>query len=108
MVFWFPTARDVGSLSTDNNGDTFVGNNLDVFGAFINDTWSIGRFTLNMGARWDRYNNWTPEQSQVAFTHGTPQLTIADQTFARADVNTWNSFAPRIGGSTTSAATASR
>ena len=97
VVFWFPTARDVGSLSTDNNGDTFVGNNLDVFGAFINDTWSLGRFTLNMGARWDRYNNWTPEQSQVAFSHGTPQLTIADQTFARADVNTWNSFAPRIG-----------
>ena len=82
IVFWFPTARDVGSLSTDNNGDTYVGNNLDVFGAFINDTWSVGRFTLNMGARWDRYNNWTPEQSQVAFSHGTPQLTIPDQTFA--------------------------
>jgi Carboxypeptidase regulatory-like domain len=97
IVFWFPTARDVGSLSTDNNGDTYVGNNLDVFGAFINDTWSLGRFTLNMGARWDRYNNWTPEQSQVAFSHGTPQLTIADQTFAEKDLNTWNSFAPRVG-----------
>ena len=48
-------------------------------------------------SRYDRYNNWTPEQQQVAFTHGTPQLSIADQTFARADVNTWNSFAPRIG-----------
>jgi len=97
IVFWFPTARDVGSLSTDNNGDTYVGNNLDVFGVFINDTWNLGRLTVNMGARYDRYDNWTPEQKQVAFSHGTPLLTIPDQTFARADVNTWNSFAPRVG-----------
>ncbi|MCC6988664.1 MAG: TonB-dependent receptor, partial [Acidobacteria bacterium] len=97
IVFWFPTARSVGSLKTDNNGDTYVGNNLDVFGAFVNDTWSVGRATVNMGVRWDRYNNWLPDQSQVAFTHGIAKLAIADQDFAKTDVNTWNSFAPRIG-----------
>jgi hypothetical protein len=97
VVFWFPTARAVGSLSTDNNGDTFVGNNLNVFGAFINDTWSLGRLTLNLGARWDRYNNFTPEQRQYAFSHGTPFLTIPDATFPRTEINVWNSFAPRAG-----------
>ncbi len=97
IVFWFPTARDVGSLSTDNNGDTYVGNNLSVLGAFVNDTWAVGRATVNMGVRWDRYDNWLPDQKQVAFTHGIDKLSIPDATFAKADLNTWNSFAPRIG-----------
>jgi hypothetical protein len=97
IVFWFPTARDVGSLKTDNNGDTYVGNNLNVIGVFVNDTWALGRATINMGARWDRYDNWTPEQHQVAFSHGIDKLSIPDATFARKDINTWNSFAPRVG-----------
>lgn len=57
----------------------------------------MGRLTLNAGVRWDRYRNWLPEQRQVAYSHGTPELTIEDQAFAETDLNTWNAFGPRIG-----------
>jgi hypothetical protein len=97
IVFWFPTASEVGGLKNNDRGDFYVENKLDVFGAFVNDTWNIGRFTVNAGARWDRYRNWLPEQRQVAFSHGTPELTIPDFTFEERGVNTWNSFAPRVG-----------
>ncbi|MCC7177186.1 MAG: TonB-dependent receptor [Acidobacteria bacterium] len=97
IVFWFPTATDVGTLSTDDNGDTLSQVKLDVFGAFINDTWNLGRLTVNGGVRWDRYRNWLPEQYQMAFSHGTALLSIPDQTFPEVEVNTFNSFAPRLG-----------
>ena len=97
IVFWFPTASDVGGLKNNDNGDFYLENKLDVFGAFLNDTWAMGRLTLNAGVRWDRYRNWLPEQRQVAFSHGTPELTIPDAPFAETEVNTWNSFAPRLG-----------
>ena len=84
-------------MKNNDNGDFYVENKLDVFGAFLNDTWAMGRLTLNAGVRWDRYRNWLPEQRQVAFSHGTPELTIPDATFAETEVNTWNSFAPRLG-----------
>ena len=34
--------------------------------AFLNDTWSLGRATINAGVRWDRYKGWLPEQEQLA------------------------------------------
>ena len=30
----------------------------------------MGRVTMNMGLRWDRYHGWMPEQQQIAFTNG--------------------------------------
>ena len=37
-----------------------------MFGVFINDTWSVGRATVNAGFRYDRYHGWLPEQEQLA------------------------------------------
>ena len=39
-----------------------VVNKLDQQDFFVNDTWSKGRVTMNLGLRWDRYRGWMPEQ----------------------------------------------
>ena len=97
LVFGFPTATQVGSLSDNDEGHILPRNALDVFGAFVNDTWAVGRFTLNAGVRFDRYRGWTPEQEQMAFSHGPAHLSIPAATFAEQDYFNWTSFAPRIG-----------
>ena len=55
----------------------------------------MGRVTMNLGVRWDRYNGWMPEQEQIAATVGP--VSVPAQTFAETHFYTWNTFAPRIG-----------
>src|SRR5262249_9031604 len=62
---------------------------------FVSDSWAMGRLTLNLGTRWDRYRGWMPEQRQIAFTNGP--VSVPDQTFAEQTFYTWNSMAPRVG-----------
>jgi len=95
VVFGIPTALSVSGLKASDDGDLLVVNKLDQQDAFINDTWSLGRVTLNIGARWDRYRGWSPEQLQRAFAIGP--VSVPDQTFAERSFYTWNSFGPRIG-----------
>jgi hypothetical protein len=97
LIFYFPTATEVGSLKTNDNGGLLGRNGIDQQALFITDAWSIGRLTMNIGVRWDRYNNYLPEQRQLAGSFGVSELTIADRSFAQRDVNTWNAFAPRAG-----------
>lgn len=97
IIFYFPTAKQVGGLQDNDNGNILGQARLNVGGAFINDTWALGRLTLNGGVRWDRYRNWLPQQEQLAFSHGTPELSIPALTFPEETVNVWNSFAPRMG-----------
>ena len=97
IVFWFPTATQVGGLKDNDEGHFLVENKLNVGGAFVNDTWALGRVTMNAGVRWDRYRNWLPEQRQAAFSHGIAKLSIPNQTFPEQEVNLWNAFAPRLG-----------
>jgi hypothetical protein len=94
VIFGLPTATcTVGSLSAH---DCLTSKSaLDVFGAFINDTWAVGRTTLNMGFRYDRYNGWNPEQEQIGATVG--RASVPAQTFPETQLYTWNVFAPRIG-----------
>jgi hypothetical protein len=87
----------VGNLKANDRGNILPRNALDVFGAFVNDTWAVGRLTLNAGVRFDRYRGWTPEQEQMAFSHGLPHLSIPAATFPEAEYFTWTSFAPRVG-----------
>ena len=68
---------------------------LNVFGIFVNDTWNWGQVTMNIGARFDSYKGWLPEQAQLGGTNGP--FTLPAQTFAELDQYTWNSFAPRVG-----------
>jgi hypothetical protein len=68
---------------------------LDQFGAFVNDTWALGRTTINAGVRFDRYQGWLPEQHQLAATTGP--VSVPAKTFARVDQYTWNVAEPRFG-----------
>jgi hypothetical protein len=95
LVFGVPTATCVCGRYASDNGQLLVVNKLDQQDFFINDTWSKGRVTMNLGLRWDRYNGWMPEQSQPAFSNGP--VSVAAQTFAERNFYTWNNLGPRIG-----------
>ncbi len=95
LVFGVPTATCVCGRYASDDGQLLVVNKLDQQDFFVNDTWSKGRVTMNLGLRWDRYKGWMPEQSQPAFTNGP--VSVAAQTFAARDFYTWNNLGPRIG-----------
>jgi len=95
VIFGVPTALSVSGLKASDDGDLLVVNKLDQQDAFINDTWTMGRVTLNIGARWDRYRGWMPEQRQLAYTNGP--VSVPEQVFSERSFYTWNSFGPRIG-----------
>ena len=94
VIFGLPTAScPVGSLAAHDCLTSRAA--LDQFGAFINDTWAVGKMTINAGVRYDRYHGWLPGQEQLAARIG-PALVDA-RTFAQTDFFTWNVFAPRVG-----------
>ena len=95
VVFGVPTASCVCGRYASDNGQLLVVNKLDQQDFFVNDTWSRGRVTMNLGLRWDRYKGWMPEQSQPAFSNGP--VSVPAQTFAERDFYTWNNLGPRIG-----------
>jgi hypothetical protein len=95
VQFWLPTATAVGHLRAGKKGDLTARQALNHDSFFVNDTWATGRMTVNVGARYDRYHGWLPEQQQLAATTGPVSVPAA--TFARVDQFTWNQFAPRVG-----------
>jgi hypothetical protein len=95
VVFGIPTALSITGLKASDNGDLLVVNKLDQQDLFINDTWALGRVTLNLGARWDRYRGWMPEQRQIAYSIGP--VSVPEQVFAERTFFTWNSIGPRVG-----------
>jgi hypothetical protein len=66
--------------------------------AFIGDTITFDRLTLNVGLRWDSQSASVNALSQVGNT-SIPLLLPDLTSTARADVITWNSVTPRIGAS---------
>lgn len=95
VVFAFPTALEVDSLKANDNGSLLSQSALNVGALFANDTWNIGKLTMNLGMRYDRYHGWLPEQRQIGGTNGP--VAISDQVYAEDHLFTWTSFAPRIG-----------
>jgi hypothetical protein len=102
VTFDFPTTTDAGKLSAHDQLTSRA--NLDQIGMFINDTWAIGRATINAGLRYDRYKGWLPDQEQLAGTLAAwaPQFPtlaarVTPKTFAEQTFFTWNVAAPRIG-----------
>src|SRR5688572_15254049 len=94
VIFGLPTATCVvGSLDAHDCLTSQA--SLDHQSAFINDTWSAGRTTMNLGVRWDRYNGWNPEQQGIGATVG--RAVALAQTFEETQLYTWNLFAPRFG-----------
>ncbi|MBI3401648.1 MAG: TonB-dependent receptor [Acidobacteria bacterium] len=70
-------------------------NGLRTYGAYIADTWRVGpRLTLSLGARFDRYRSYLPEQTGPPVGPFNPtQASFA----AVDDLLTWNLPAPRLG-----------
>jgi hypothetical protein len=95
VIFGIPTALRIGSLRDNDNGNLLVINKLDQQDLFVNDSWSLGRVTLNLGLRWDRYRGWMPEQRQLAFAIGP--VSVPEQTFEERSFFTFNSLGPRAG-----------
>ena len=95
VQFWLPTATAVGHLKAGKKGDLTARQALNVASLFLNDTWAAGRMTLNVGARYDRYSGWLPEQQQLGATTGP--VSVEALTFPQVDQFTWNLFAPRVG-----------
>jgi hypothetical protein len=91
-----PTATNVGGILSGPHGELLSVANLTTADWFFTDQYTIGRATLNVGARYDRYSGWTPDQKQLAYTFPTgvsiPATTIQKQTYF-----TWNKVVPRLG-----------
>lgn len=80
------------SVRLQNNADSKSA--LATTSLFITDTWTVQRLTLNVGARFDRYRVWLPEQSLAAGRFNTAE------SFAERDsIVTFNNFVPRLGAS---------
>jgi len=94
ITIGFPTAScEVGSLSARECLLSIA--KLDHSNAFISDTWSIGRLTLNLGMRFDHYKSHIPEQEQLGAT--IAGFTIPSRTFPAQTFFTWSSVVPRAG-----------
>jgi hypothetical protein len=95
VIFRIPTATTTGKLGLGRSGDLTSSSALDVQSFFFNDTISLGRMTVNAGARYDRYSSFLPEQQQLGATVGV--VSVQAKTFAVRDMFTWSGFAPRVG-----------
>jgi hypothetical protein len=95
VIFRIPTATTTGKLGLGKSGALTSASALDVQSFFITDTFSAGRLTLSGGLRYDRYQSYLPEQTQLAATVGP--VTVPAATFAETSMFTWSGFAPRLG-----------
>jgi hypothetical protein len=73
-----------------NNSDSQ--NALATTSFFATDTWTVHRLTLNLGARFDRYRAWLPEQSLPA-----GRFTAAQHYDERSKVILFTHVVPRFG-----------
>ena len=96
VVLYAPTATALEHILSGPHGELLSDAKLTTWDAFITDQWTVGRASLNLGVRFDRYRSWIPEQKQLAFTFPS-SLSIPDQTFAETTFLTWNAIAPRAG-----------
>ncbi len=94
VILGFPTAAGpVGSLGARE--DLLSIAKLGHSNAFVSDQFQRGRFTLNLGVRWDHYKSHVPEQTQLAAT--TAGFSLPATTFPAQTFFTWNHIAPRAG-----------
>jgi Carboxypeptidase regulatory-like domain len=68
-------------------------NGLQTISAFVTDTWTLQRLTTTVGARYDRYRVYLPEQEHAAGRFFPTAVTFA----AVDDVISFNHLVPRIG-----------
>lgn len=68
-------------------------NGLKQISAFITDSWTINRLTLNVGARVDRYTPWLPAQSVPVSRFNPREASLPEV----SSVLTFNHIVPRLG-----------
>jgi hypothetical protein len=69
-------------------------NALATTSLFVTDTWTVNRLTMNVGARFDRYRVWLPEQSLAA-----GRFAEAKSFPEQSSIVTFNHVVPRVGAS---------
>jgi hypothetical protein len=74
------------------NSPAFSKNLATVTGLFFQDSWSMNRMTLNVGARWDRYVGTLPEQSSPGGTFAGPR-TVAEREVIDQNIAVWRAGA---------------
>jgi len=74
------------------NTPTNPKNIAKVTGLFVQDAWSTGRLTLNLGMRYDRYNGILPDQSNPGGTFIAAR-SISEKTAIKQDIVVWRSGA---------------
>jgi Carboxypeptidase regulatory-like domain len=63
-----------------------------VTGLFVQDAWSTGRLTLNLGMRYDRYNGILPDQSNPGGTFIAAR-SVSEKTAIKQDIAVWRTGA---------------
>ena len=100
--FYAPTALKVGSLGDGPSGNLLSIDRVNTKDFFITDQFSLGRATLNLGVRYDGYDVFTPDQTQLAYNFPTGVSIAAascatSPAFCKTDYVKWNSIVPRLG-----------
>ncbi len=73
------------------------------FGVYAQDQWSVGRFTFQMGIRYDWYYGWVPAQSTPGDTIGWPGAPnhnewLGERSYGKVTgVPSWMDINPRVG-----------
>jgi hypothetical protein len=86
-----PLGTSAASVRLGNNADSWSA--LASTSFFVTDTWTINRLTLNVGARFDRYRVWLPEQSLTAGRFVPVPLDFPEV----SEVVAFNHIVPRLG-----------
>jgi hypothetical protein len=68
-------------------------NGLKQISLFVTDSWTIKKLTLNVGARFDRYTPWLPEQTVPQSRFNPAAATLPEV----SSVLTFNHIVPRLG-----------
>ena len=102
VQMYAPTALQVGSLGDGPSGNLLSVDRVNTKDFFVTDQYTVGRATFNLGVRYDGYDVYMPDQTQLAYTFPSGLAIPAancgsDPKFCETHFVKWNSFVPRIG-----------
>jgi hypothetical protein len=102
FAFYAPTALQVGSLGDGPSGNLLSIDRVNTKDFFFTDQYSVGRATFNLGVRYDGYDVFTPDQTQLAYNFPTgvsiPAASCStNPVFCQTHYVQWNSIVPRFG-----------
>jgi Carboxypeptidase regulatory-like domain len=85
---WLVYNNNVPTAVRIYNSPAFSKNVATVTGIFFQDSWSMNRLTLNLGARWDKYVGTLPEQSSPGGTFAAGR-TVAENEAINQSIAVW-------------------